>query len=77
MTIPWKPLLNDGKLDALVKEAMQAFNSLSPQEQAAHRRDQAISWAYGNLLCKYGEGAGGVTEEQIAKMYDEKNGELK
>lgn len=71
------PFSHSDKLNALVKEAMEAFNSLSPQEQAKHRREQAISWAYGNLLCKYGEGAGGVTEEQIAKMYDEKNGEPK
>lgn len=61
-------LTNDGKLDALVKQAMEAFNALTSEEQAAHWREQRISWAYGNLTCtgrrEY------ITREMVEKEHD-------
>lgn len=62
-------LTNDGKLDELMKKAMKLFNQLTPEEQAAHRREQAISWVKGQaLLHHYESGKPDLTEEEVAKM---------
>lgn len=36
--------LGTPELDALLTAAMEAFNRLSPAEQAAHRFEQRVSW---------------------------------
>lgn len=59
-------LENDGKLDALVRHAMANFKALPPEEQAAHRREQKISWVYGEM----GLAGHEVTKEQIARVLD-------
>jgi hypothetical protein len=60
-------LVNDGKLDILIRHAMAKFKALSPEEQAAHRREQAISWVYGEMgLAGHTE----VTKEEIADVID-------
>jgi hypothetical protein len=61
-------LVNDGKLDALVKKAMAAFDALSPEEQHAHRREQAISWVYGEMKLEHEDSS--VTREEIADLVD-------
>lgn len=60
-------LTNDGKLDALVREAMAQFKALPRAEQAAHRREQAISWAYGEMRLA---GYENVTKEEIGDIID-------
>jgi hypothetical protein len=78
-------LTNDGKLDALVKKAMAAFNALSPQEQQAHRREQAISWAVGqSLMSRFEHGHPDLTKEEeeklrqdVADIYDRRVAEKK
>jgi len=78
-------LTNDGKLDALVKKAMAAFNALSPEEQRAHRREQAISWAVGqSLMSRFEHGHADLTSEEeaqlrqsVADAYDHRKAEKK
>jgi hypothetical protein len=60
-------LTNDGKLDALIRQAMANFDTFSPKEQAAHRREQAISWIYGEMGLA---GRTEVTKEEIAEVLD-------
>lgn len=38
-----------GKLERMVKEAVERFNALSPEEQAAHRKEQRQSFVRGQL----------------------------
>lgn len=54
-------------ISQLVKKAMAAFNKLSPEEQAAHRREQKISFVYGQLMLSGRE----VSKEEIARVHDE------
>lgn len=61
-------LVNDGKIDALVKKAMAAFDALSPEEQRAHRREQAVSWVFGEMKLENEDSP--VTREEIADLYD-------
>jgi hypothetical protein len=77
-------LTNDGKLDALVKKAMEAFKALSPEEQQAHRREQAISWAYGEMCLSRTDPDDPITpaeetamKKQIADIYDRRCAEQK
>lgn len=62
-----RPSMN-ADLEALLREANAAFLSLSPEEQARHRREQAISFTYGQLACM--RGGERLTREQIAELYD-------
>lgn len=72
------PLTNDGKLDELVKKAMAAFNALTPEQKAAHRREQAISWAVGqSLMSRFEHGHPDLSKEEetqlrqrVADIYD-------
>ena len=78
-------LINDGKLDALVKKAMAAFNTLSPEEQRAHRREQSISWAVEqSLMSRFEHGKPDLTPEEemdlrqrVADAYDHRRAEQK
>ena len=54
---------------ALLKSAREAFAGLTPEQQAAHRRHQAIDFAYGNLMCSTNH-RNGVTRERITEIYD-------
>jgi hypothetical protein len=56
-----------------VDEAKRRFEALTPEQQAAHRRDQAISWAWGEALLKY-HGNPPITRARIAEIYDQKKG---
>jgi hypothetical protein len=60
-------LSGDPQFDALLKEANAAFDKLSPDEKAAHRREQYISFVYGQLKLS----GRNVTKESLAKAYDE------
>lgn len=77
-------LSNDGKLDALVKRAMEAFNALTPEQQQAHRREQAISWAFGESLLSslergepISEDEATIVKQRIADIYDRRRAEQK
>ena len=73
-------LTNDGKLDALVKKAMAEFDKLTPEDKQAHRREQAISFAHGQMLMsRFEHGHPDLTPEEeaaqekmIADSYDRK-----
>jgi hypothetical protein len=66
-TLIQSALVNDGKLDILIRHAMAKFKALSPEDQAAHRREQAISWVYGEMgLAGHTE----ITKEEIADVVD-------
>lgn len=62
-------LTNDGKLDELVRRAIEAFNALTPEQQRAHRREQAISWAKGQvLMSRFEHGHPDLSDEEVAAM---------
>lgn len=66
-----KPTSLRPELDELLKRSIAAFNALSPEEQAAERRAQCISWVYGNLAL---DGVD-VTKEQVADMIERRESE--
>lgn len=80
-----KTNLDDTELKELVKKATEAFNALSPEEQRAHRREQAISFAYGQVVMSHFEkGHPDFTPEEeeklkksIADHYDHRKAEKK
>jgi hypothetical protein len=41
----------DFELRSLMRRAQAAFDALTPDEKARHRRAQAISWVVGQLQC--------------------------
>lgn len=57
-------------LNELVRKAIEAFENLSPEEQRAHRREQAISFVFGQLALSGRE----PDRAMIAALYDEKHG---
>jgi hypothetical protein len=61
-------------LRELLVRARERFEALSPEEQAAHRREQRISWVYGNLACM--RGGPKLTREQVAEMVDRHDREI-
>jgi hypothetical protein len=42
-------------MQALIDRAMTAFNAMTPEQQAIHRRDQMRSFVRGNLGIEYPE----------------------
>lgn len=39
----------DTEYRQLLEQAVEAFNKLTPAQKAAHRKEQAISFAYGQV----------------------------
>jgi hypothetical protein len=60
-------------LDAILRRAREAFDALTPEQQAAHRREQAIDWAYGQLMATTRHRTG-ITRELVADAYDKSRG---
>lgn len=60
-------------LEALAREATRKFETLTPEQQAAIRREQAIDWAYGQLMATTRH-RDGVTREMVAEAYDKLRG---
>jgi hypothetical protein len=56
--------LTDTELQALLARARSSFAALSPEEQAAHRRAQRISWVVGELLLSND----GMTREKATEI---------
>jgi hypothetical protein len=56
------------ELEALLARANEAFAAMTPEEQARARREQAISFAYGQLACM--RGGARLTRGQVAELYD-------
>jgi DNA-binding MurR/RpiR family transcriptional regulator len=52
--------------EELVRESIERFNSLSPEEQNEHRRQQYISWARGEMGMRGQQ----VDEEELARAVD-------
>ncbi len=59
-------VFNDPKLDALLAQANAKFDALSPEEKIAYRREQAISFAYGNVSLSNPD----VTREMVEEAFD-------
>lgn len=59
-------LEDDGRMHTLVKHVVAAFKALSAEEQSAQRREQTISWVYGEMRLA-GEN---VTKEGVAAIVD-------
>jgi hypothetical protein len=54
-------------LTALIKQATEAFDKLTPAEQAAHRAAQRDSWVRGEMAL--GEGKYTIDPKTNAKVY--------
>lgn len=54
-------------VEALCALQRAQFDALSPEEQRAHRREQAIDWAFGNLMASTNHH---TTREIVAAAYD-------
>jgi hypothetical protein len=62
-------LSDNPKLNELFREAMDRFNALSPEEKAAHRRDQHVSWVVGEmLLTRFERGEPELSNEEKEKL---------
>lgn len=55
----------------VLRRAKAEFDALTPEQQAAYCRDQAIDWAYGQLMATTRHRTG-VTRELIAAEYDKR-----
>ncbi len=56
-------------LKELMQKAKEAFEQLMPEEKAAHRREQAISWAFGQgALRRFEKGKPDFTEDEERKL---------
>jgi len=58
----------DPELEALLSRANEAFAGMTPEEQARARREQAISFVWGQLACM--RGGERLTRQQVAELYD-------
>lgn len=71
-------LSSNPELNARIRKAIEEFDKLSDEEKAAHRREQAIDWVYGETLLarlERGEPELSDTEKEelrnrIARQYD-------
>lgn len=62
-------LSNRDDLNEMVKKAMAAFDALSPKEQQAHRRERAISFAYGQVaMSRFEKGKPDLSPEEDEKL---------
>jgi hypothetical protein len=60
-----KPCPQRDEFQKLLAEAVARFEAMTPEAQRAMRREQAISFVYGNLMdCP------GITREMVARAYD-------
>lgn len=69
--------LTDGRnLKQLVADAMARFNALTPEQQAAHRFEQRVSWVYGEM-CLESRLSPPMTKDEVREMirkYDAEGG---
>lgn len=57
------------ELNKLIKQAIACVEALSPEDRAAHRREQAISWAAGQYkLSRWERGYSDLTPEEELKL---------
>ncbi len=63
------------RLTLLFQEAKRRFDELTPEQQSAHRREQRISWVYGQLGCM--RKGPQLTREQVAELIDKHDQEAK
>lgn len=54
------------ELDALLRKAVAAFDAMTPEQQAEHRRAQRKSWVVGETMLEHPE----MTREQAVALYD-------
>lgn len=54
-------------LDKLIKESIENFNNLSPEEKRKHLHQQKISWVYGNLVIENPN----ITREMVEKAAED------
>jgi hypothetical protein len=66
-------LSSDPELNALFEKAKAAFAKLTPEEKAAHRREQRISWVLGQINMmhyEHGHPERYITREQAEAAVD-------
>lgn len=64
--------MSERTFEDLLAEALDAFDRLTPEQQQAHRREQAISFVYGNVSLHNPNITREMVEREYAKKYGEK-----
>ncbi len=64
-------MTNDESLEALLKKAQAHYDGLSVEEKLAHRREQAISWVFGQVNLSRPEGTP-ISREEVERIVDRK-----
>ena len=57
----------DEELNALIAKAKAAYDAMSPGDKWRHRREQAISWVYGQMQLS----GSTISREQAEKVVDD------
>lgn len=65
-----KPAPERPELQALLDRARAKLAAMSPEEIAVMRREQAISWVYGEVNFDCAPGEERVSREQVARIVD-------
>lgn len=65
MALPCKPMPERPDLQELLRKAVEAFNSLTPEQQIAHRREQRKSWVIGEMMLEHPE----MTREEAEQIF--------
>ena len=55
------------KLNDLVRMACEAYDKLTPEQQAAHREAQRKSWVVGEMMIEHPE----LTKAEVEQIYEE------
>lgn len=61
-----KWIKRDDLLQKLVDQAIKAFEALSPEQKAEHRRVQRKSWVIGELMLEHLD----MTREEAERIYN-------
>lgn len=61
------PLKDRPELDALLRQAVAAFEAMTPEQKREHRRAQRKSWVVGETMLEHPE----MSREQAEKLYEE------
>jgi hypothetical protein len=60
------PMKDRPELIAKIKESIEFFNRMSPEEQHEHRAAQKKSWVIGEMMLEHPE----MTREEVERIYN-------
>mgnify|MGYP001589972356 CR=1 FL=1 len=60
----------DTMLRETLQKALASYDALTPEQKLAHRREQAISWVYGEANMRAPEGKELLSRDEVARIVD-------